>query len=342
MAGKKAYRLFENGTDRCLTSPILLRQSAYTAKKGVGFTKGVAEFFYNLESNILQLSRELENRTYSPQPFNVFVVNDNKPRLIQAAHYRDRVVHHALCALIVPYLERSYLKDSYACQKGKGTHMALNRAKVLAKRYDWVAKLDVYHFFETIPHTRLMDYIRKRIGDKQLLEVLQIILSHGASTYQTGFGLPIGNLTSQHFGNFYLDVLDHRMKEHFGVRDFVRYMDDIVLFGHSKDELIDQVSLIQAFVEDDLLLRLKTEELQISPIEHGFPFLGFRLYRGRTRLAKDRQRRLRGKLRHILGLQNEEQHIRLGSLIDWTNQGQTGQLRRCMLYAMRQHKTRTL
>ena len=341
MAGKKAYRLFDNGTERCLVSPIHLRNSAKQAKKGVGFTTQVSEFFFDLEQNVLVLSRELKEGVYYPRPFDVFVVNDNKPRLIQAAHFRDRVVHHALCSLIVPFLERSYLVNSFACQKGKGTHKALGKAKQLAKRYSWVAKLDIFHFFETIPHERLLYYLRKRIGDKKLMEVLERILTHGHSAYAEDCGLPIGNLTSQHFGNFYLDVLDHRMKEQLGVKDFIRYMDDIVIFANSKQKLIDQISLIQEFLENDLSLKLKDSETRISPISHGFPFLGFRLYNGRTRLSLARKQKLKYKLRVITLLSEQEQYKRLPSIINWAEQAQTRQLRRTWLRSGWLDKTRT-
>ena len=341
MAGRKAYRLFENETKQCLVSPIHLRNSAKQAKKGVGFTPEISAFFFDLETQVLELSRELKEEIYYPRPFDVFVVNDNKPRLIQAAHFRDRVVHHAICSLIVPFLERSYLANSFACQKGKGTHKALSKAKQLAKRYSWVAKLDVFHFFETIPHERLLFYLRKRIGDRKLMGVLQNIIAHGHSAYSGNCGLPIGNLTSQHFGNFYLDVLDHQMKEKFGVKDFIRYMDDIVVFSNSKRELIDQISLIQGFVEEDLLLRLKDSETHISPIRHGFPFLGFRLYEGVTRLSLDRKQKLKYKLTMVTKLSEQEQYKRLPSIINWMEQAQTRQLRRNWLLQGRLDKTRT-
>ena len=96
MAGKKVYRLFENESRSCLVSPIHLRNSAKQAKKGVGFTPQVSAFFFDLEANVLKLSQELKGDFYYPHPFDVFVVNDNKLRLIQAAHFRDRVVHHAI------------------------------------------------------------------------------------------------------------------------------------------------------------------------------------------------------------------------------------------------------
>lgn len=336
MAGKKAYRLFEK-----LVDPIHLRNSAKQAKKGVGFTPQVSEFFFDLEQNVLVLSDELKTGSYYPRPFDVFVVNDNKPRLIQAAHFRDRVVHHAICSLIVPFLERSYLANSYACQKGKGTHKALQKAKQLVKQYSWVAKLDIFHFFETIPHERLLFYLRKRIADKRLMAVLQKILAHGHSAYADDCGLPIGNLTSQHFGNFYLDVLDHRMKEQFGVQDFVRYMDDIVLFADSKRDLIDQISLTQAFLETDLWLRLKDSETRISPVEHGFPFFGFRLYQGKTRLSLTRKRKLKNKLKMITSLSEQEQYKRLPSIIHWSEQAQTRQLRKNWLERCWLEQTRT-
>jgi len=328
MAGKKAYRLFDNGTDTCLVSPVHLRRCAYTAKKGVGFTSSVSAFFLELESNVIELSKELREGIYEPRPFDVFIIRDPKPRLIQAADFRDRVVHHALCALIVPHLERSYLPTSYACQQGKGTHMAVYKAKELAGKYRWVGRLDVWHFFENIPHDRLMTAIRKRIGDRDVLRVLNTILQHGHSIAGRDRGLPIGNLTSQHFGNFYLDRLDHRIKEQFGVADFIRYMDDIVLFANDKAALKHQMAQIRDFVEQELGLKLKDKDTRLSPMVHGFPFLGFRIYPDQIRLTQTRRKRLKSKLKATMYLPEQEQIQILPSVINWAEMAQTRQLRR--------------
>lgn len=97
------------------------------ARKGKRAMWYVHEFEGNLHQNILQLQKELRTTTYQPQPMKRFVIRDPKTRLISAAAFRDRVVHHALCSILEPIFDKTFISDSYANRKGKGTHAALRR-----------------------------------------------------------------------------------------------------------------------------------------------------------------------------------------------------------------------
>ena len=104
-----------------------LLQAAKQSQRGKRFTPAIAEFNHNLEFELLRLQAELEERTYTPGEYRTFTINDPKTRLISAAPYRDRIVHHALCNVIEPIFDRTFIFDSYACRTGKGTHAAVNR-----------------------------------------------------------------------------------------------------------------------------------------------------------------------------------------------------------------------
>jgi len=321
MGGKKRIRnLFEQ------IDFAHLRSSVQKAKKGVGLTDEVVSFFFDLERNCLDLERTLHDQTYQPLPYRTFVIQDPKPRLIQAAHFRDRVVHHAICTIIQPILERSYMADSYACQKGKGTHQALKRTFELIHKYKWVGKLDIHHYFETLHHPTLLYLLRKRIADPKLLSLIELILKHGSQTPDRG--LPIGNLTSQHFANFMLDCLDHEIIERTPVSAFVRYMDDILIFGHQKREIQDGIVHISEFVQNKLQLQLKPCVTQISSTQKGVGFLGFHIsQKKKMRFLSSRKKRFLSSFTNIhTQSSTEKKPQRLQSLFSWVGQGGEGTL----------------
>jgi RNA-directed DNA polymerase len=122
----------------------LAHQKAARGKRGKG---AAAAFEYNLADNLLQLQDELVHKTYQPGPYDSFYIHDPKHRLISAAPFRDRVAHHALCNVIEPTFERSFVYDSCANRKHKGTHRALDRAQGFARRFRYVLQCDVEQFF---------------------------------------------------------------------------------------------------------------------------------------------------------------------------------------------------
>ena len=114
--------------------------AAHAAARGKRFKPGVARFVFDLERQLLLLHEELASKTYRPGPYRTFTIYEGKTRQISAAPFRDRVVHHALTGVLEPIFERSFIFDSYACRKGKGTHAAVDRCQQFARRYRYVPK----------------------------------------------------------------------------------------------------------------------------------------------------------------------------------------------------------
>src|SRR3990172_6783040 len=183
------------------------------ASKGKRGQANVAEFEYRLENNLLQLQRELREKIYEPGNYYSFYIHDPKKRLISAAPFRDRVVHHALCNLIEPIFEKSFVFDSYANRIGKGTHKALDRATHYARQFRYVLSCDIRQFFPSIDHNILFRILASKINDPDILWLIGGILQSGAGIlseeYEMNYfpnddlfaihrprGLPIGNLTS--------------------------------------------------------------------------------------------------------------------------------------------------
>lgn len=126
-----------------------LYEAAQRARKGKRFKDAAARFHQKLAENLVRLRDELLDGTYRPGPYRTFTIYEPTRRFISAAPYRDRVVHHALCEVIEPVFERSFLFDSYANRKGKGTHLALDRCTQYARRYRYVLQGDIRKFLRT-------------------------------------------------------------------------------------------------------------------------------------------------------------------------------------------------
>lgn len=273
-----------------------LAKSAHDAAKGKKTKPRVARFLQNLENEVIDLERELLDKTYRPRPYRTFMVHDPKDRQICAADFRDRVVHHAVCKVLEPIFERGFIHDTYVCRKGKGTHKAIKRAQEFIRRYENFLKLDVHKFFDSVDHAVLKKLLRSKIKAPDLLWLLDVFIDHPVPWTAPGKGIPIGNLTSQYFANFYLSGLDHFIKEQLRIEGYVRYMDDLVLFADEKDTLWDAAQRIESYLETELRLNVKQGSILLSPYFQGLPFLGFRIFPNVIRLDRRGWRRFRHKV----------------------------------------------
>jgi retron-type reverse transcriptase len=283
------------------------------AAKGKRGHANVAAFEQRLEENLIDLRQELAAQTYRPGRYTSFYIHEPKRRLISAAPFRDRVVHHALCNVIEPIFERSFSADSYANRVGKGTHRALDQAQRFARRHPYVLQVDLRQFFPSIDHVLLRGILARKIDDAGALWLVDQILTSGADVLGNEYtivdfpgddqyaalrprGLPIGNLTSQFWANCYLNPIDHFVKRELRCPGYVRYVDDLLLFGDSKRALWAW----RAALEDRLMrLRLTAHPgAQPRPVSEGIPFLGFVVFpehrRLKPRKALHFQRRLLG------------------------------------------------
>jgi retron-type reverse transcriptase len=294
----------------CAWDNLLL--AYHRASKGKRGQPNVAAFEHRLEDNLLQLQAELLARTYRPGRYASFYIHEPKRRLISAAPFRDRVVHHTLCNLIEPIFERTFIADSYANRVGKGTHRALNRVQELARRYPYVLQCDVRQFFPSIDHAILGAILARKIADPDVLWLIDRILESGEGVLSEDYemvhfpgddlfavnrprGLPIGNLTSQFWANVYLNPFDHFVKRELRCREYVRYVDDFLLFAGDKAMLW---AWREAVVERLARLRLTIHPgAHPRPVGEGIPFLGFIVFPERRRLKRRKgiyyQRRLR-------------------------------------------------
>ena len=291
-AMKRHGHLFEEVTDYGN-----LLAAARRARRGKGDRTAVARFIFHLEPNLLALQKELRSGNYRMRPYRAFVIREPKRRQICAAHFRDRVVHHSVCAVLDPIFDGCLIHDTYACRRRKGTHAAVRRLQHFARRSPYVLMGDVRRFFETVDHEVLKALYRRKLKDRALLALLDRIVDHPLPGGSPGKGLPIGNLTSQYFANLYLGELDHFVKERLRLRGYLRYMDDFAVFADSKARLHAALAAIREFLAGTLRLELREERTRLAPATQGAPFLGFRVFPGVVRLDGRKLARLRRRLR---------------------------------------------
>ena len=246
----------------------------------------------------MRLGQELTDGTYQPRAYQVFEIQDPKVRKICSSAFRDRVVHHAVCAVLEPFLERRLITDTYACRKGKGLHVALKRCQSFAKKNEYYLKCDIQKFFESVDHEILKQLLRKVIKDPLLLQLLDKIIDHPIPGNALGKGISIGNLSSQYFANFYLGELDHFLKDKLRVKGYIRYMDDFLTFGETKD-LQKVLCEIRVFLAQDLKLQLKEKVTRVAPVHEGIPFLGMRVFRNLIRIQRPNLVRFRKKVKQL-------------------------------------------
>ena len=148
---------------------------------------------------------------------------------------------------------------------------------------------------ENIDHCLMLAALARLFKDPVLLRTFENLLNSFRGPVRQGAGIPVGNLTNQHFANHFLGVLDHFVKEVFHAPGYVRYMDDFVLWARHKAELVAGLREVRGFVRDRLNLAVKDDVL-LNRSDRGLPFLGYRVFPERVLLAKRSRKRFRRKL----------------------------------------------
>lgn len=320
----------------------------HNAARGKRGRAAAAAFEYRLADNLLELQSQLREQVYQPEAYHNFYIHEPKRRLISAAPFRDRVVHHALCNLTVPSFERRFVFDSYANRPGRGTHRALDRCQSFARRYPYALQCDIVQFFPSIDHASLLQMLLKMLPDESLCWLIERILESGRGVLSEAYdmvyfpgddlfanlrprGLPIGNLTSQWWANCYLTPFDHFVKRELRCKAYLRYVDDFALFSDSKTQLWEwREAIIERLAR--FRLTIHTGSAHPRPVSEGLPFLGFILFPDHRRLKARKIIHYRRKLKVLLATGSSDQVD--ASLRGWINHvryGDTWGLRRAIL-----------
>lgn len=284
---KRAGYLTERIAD---TDNLLL--AYYKASRGKRLKEATLRFSASLDEQVARLRAAVLSGTVDVGDYTYFRIHDPKERTICAAAFGERVLHHAIMNVCHPYFERQLIETTYATRPGKGIYQAIERAGRGLRRYGHVAKFDFRKYFDSIDHAILKAKLRRLFKDARLLGIFDTIID--SYSRSAGKGVPIGNLTSQYFANYYLSGLDHYVKEVLRAGEYVRYMDDFLLFASTREELEHSVRAVRRYASEELALTLKPVVSFASG--SGVPFLGYTVYPHKVLLNGRSKRRLKTKL----------------------------------------------
>lgn len=322
-----------------------LRKAFRNAKKGKGWYEEVKIIEADLDYYLYKLQDMLIHKTYHTSEYEIFYKKEgNKTRKIyKLPFFPDRIAQWAILQVIEPYIIKTLIADTYSAIPKRGIHYGLNRIKhdmqTDKENCQFCLKLDFRHYYQSINHEILKQKYRKLFKDKDLLWLLDEIISSVNTCEEDDLyeiyvilleedideetGEPIGNYLSQYSGNFYLSDFDHWLKEQKHVKYYYRYMDDIVIFGRTKEELRELLQEIRIYVKDNLKLRLK-DNYQIFPTYvRGVDFLGYRLFDGYILLRKSTCQNFKRKMNHIKekidrgGELNYSEYCSINSYMGW-------------------------
>lgn len=286
-----------------------LHKAYQKARLNKRYKQDVLMFSANLEEELINLQNHLIYKSYIPGKYHQFFVHDPKTRLILALPFRDRVIHQALCGIINPIFEPTFIYDSYACRVGKGTLAGVDRVKGFLdkekSKHDKVycLKMDVTKYFYSIDHNILKRLIRSKIRCKNTLWLIDLIID----STDDEIGIPVGNLTSQLFANIYLNKLDHFIKEQLLMKHYVRYMDDMIILHHDKRILWSALKEVKEFLfEYKLRLNNKTAVFDVCA---GIDFLGYRQFLNRRILRKRIMQKNYRKFNKYIKSNKDDAHI---------------------------------
>ena len=289
-----------------------LFQAYYDARKNKRNTVNALAFEIDYERKLFELYEEIKNGKYEIGPSICFIIFKPVQREVFAADFRDRIVHHLIYNYISPIFERLFIYDSYSCRKGKGTSCGINRLdhfiRSCSQNYNrdcHILKIDIKGYFMSMDRSILYQKIEKilyRFSDAAdfdidlVMRLIHKVIFHdptqncvirgrkdnwkGLPKTKSLFfadenkGLPIGNLTSQLFGNVYLNDFDHFVKHRLGIKYYGRYVDDIIIAHQDKEYLKSIIPILREYLRDELLLELHRDKIYLQHFSKGVNFVG--------------------------------------------------------------------
>lgn len=261
-----------------IVSQTNLYKAFIKARKGKRHYQEVKEFEKNLEWNIWNLKYKLENKTYRVSEYSIFTIFEPKERIISKLPFIDRVVHHALMNILEPILTKSLITSTYSCIVNRGIHKCMFAVRDSIKPLDYCLKFDIKKFYPSIDNEKLKQLLRRKLKDQDIIWLIDLIIDSCK-------GLPLGNYTSQHFGNFYLNKFDHWIKQDLGIKRYFRYCDDIVIIHSDKRYLYILKHRIIQYLRE--VLNLEVSNYQVFPInKRPIDFVGYCIDYSKVKIRK--------------------------------------------------------
>lgn len=271
-----------------------IKLAIINSSKGKRNRKLVKDVYENQDKYILKIRKYAENfHNCYHKPIHIYDGITRKQRVIIVPKYKEQIVHHMAVNVLRPIFEHGMYEHSYGSLPNRGAH----KGKKLIKKWiehdkknvKYCLKMDIRKFFDSIPHDIIKAKLALLIHDKKFLNLLYEIID------VIDNGLPLGFYTSQWFANWYLQDLDHYIKEELGTVHYIRYMDDMVIFGSNKRKLHQIREKISEYLNDKLDVKLKDnwQVFRFDYIKNGkhygrcLDFMGFKFYRDRIILRRN-------------------------------------------------------
>lgn len=296
-----------------------LRKAHQNAKKGKGWYKEVIEIEKDPDKYLKQLQEMFRNHTFHTSEYEVFYKKegDKVRKIYKLPYFPDRVAQWAILQVIEPYLIKNLISDTYSAIPERGIHKGLHKLEYVmrhdVKGCQYCLKIDARHYYQNINHDLLKQKYRRLFKDADLLFLLDEIIDSintideedvceiqlAGEDYDPETGIPIGNYLSQYSGNYYFSSFDHWMKEVKHIKYYFRYMDDIVIFAETKEELHALRKEIEVYFRDNLKLRVKGNWQVFPTYDRGVDFLGYRVFLNYTLLRKSTCKKFKRKMTAI-------------------------------------------
>lgn len=258
------------------------------AKRGKSKRKSVRKYLDDpdFSNKVKRYAMAFRNKSHTPKV--IYDGIQRKKRTIIVPSFEEQVVHHMVVNVLKPIFSKPMYYHSYGSIPGKGAHRGKKSIEKFIRNHPkdckYILKMDISKYFDSIPHDILLARLRKIIRDDKFFTVIKEIIS------VTDKGIPLGFYTSQWIANWYLTELDHRIKEILKAKYYIRYMDDMVIFGSNKKKLHEMRKAIADYLSGSLGLKLK-DNWQVFRFDYGdkyrcLDFMGFKFFRSRTTLRR--------------------------------------------------------
>ena len=274
-----------------ITQTDNLMEAYRRARRGKTSKSAIKRFDQNPEERLVRIRQTLVDQTFKTSEYTSKWILEPKPRQIYVLPFApDRIVQHALMNVIEPIWDNLLISDSYACRVGKGIHAGSRRCMEFVRRYKYCLKCDISKFYPSVDHDVLFDVIQRKIKCPETLWLINEIIY----SMPGGKNVPIGNYTSQWFGNLYMNELDQYLKHEWRIKPYIRYCDDFVSFSDDKRFLNEVADAIKEYCADRLKLRLS--KCDLFPVTQGVDFLGYRHFPNYVLLRKSTSKRVKRRL----------------------------------------------
>lgn len=308
------------------------------SRKGKATMTQIISFEKNLEENLEKVRQSVIQGTFHTSQYRSRTIFEPKKRIIYILPYNpDRIVQHAVMNVLIPYFERIFITDSYACIEGRGQMRASQRTMQAVRNNKYCLKCDIHHFYPSINQNILSKMYHERFRDEKFLSIVDDIIF----SFPGGYNCPIGNYTSQWSGNFYLTKLDMFCKHELKVKDYIRYCDDFLLFGDDKAKLHEYRKRIEDFIGKELELTYSKSD--VFSMKQGVDFCGYRHFDNYILLRKSTAKRQMKTIKELPDrlkrgeITPDEMRSTIDSIIGWLKHARTHNMKIAMnIYKIRE------